>query len=219
MKLTNFVAAVLVTVLMTNSILAGGFGKAQLIDLQQAGLVEIDSRYFDEVYGKVPTSLEQVKDVYIEGLQTDDIRFNEPHKTGWGRKNAWYLTDTDHEWLQGQYYKYMVEAIEAVDGYTVVTEPSHDVLTIKAALIELSPLAPRDDNRSRPIFADFYSKGTGDLKIAIEVSYENETQLTLLDERAAGQAWERNDKFQSRRNVIRVFDRWALNLVDQLNMN
>ncbi len=213
MNANRFITAVFVATLLSTSLQAARFDDAQRAEVQRAGLVEMDSRYFDEVYGQALGQLGEVKNIYIADLKTREVQFNEPERQGLHRGRDWYLNDADHEWLNAQYRESLIEAIEAVGGYQIVAEPGNNTLTINARLVELSPLAPRDDGRSRSAFSEYYSEGTGAMTIAIEIGHDGETQLALIDERQAGWQWERNDAFHSRRNVIRVFDRWARNLV------
>lgn len=216
MNVKLFVFALVFSALAANPLQAAKFDDAQRVEIQRLGLVEIDSRYFDEVYGQNLDQLDEMQRIYIADLEMDDVEFNEPRNARFGRRSAWYLTDADREWINDQYRESLTEAIEAAGGYQIVDQPSSDALTISAQLVELSPLAPRDDFRSRDAFTEYYSEGTGDLTISIDVTHDDVRLLSLIDERSAGYQWERNDSFSSKRNVSRVIDRWAHNLIAQL---
>lgn len=203
----------LVSVLIASPIQAAHFDDTRRAEIQQSGLSELEVRGFDEVYGRNMGQLRQARRIYIAELEMDEVRFNEPQNVGHRHRRPWYLTDADREWINARYRASLIEAIGVMGGYQLLEEPGTDVMTIRGRLLELSPIAPRDDRRSRDPAVDYYSEGTGDLTIAIDVEYSEQLVLALIDERSAGRFWERNDAFHSKRNVARVFDQWARTLV------
>ena len=219
MNANTLTTVAILAVLAASPIQAAHFDDVDRSEIQQAGLDEINSRYFDEVFMSDIAEIEGATRVYIAELDTREVQFDELIVDRMRPRHDWYLTDADHEWLRAQYRESLVEAIEAAGDYEIVDQPGADTLNITAQLVELAPLAPRDDFRSRDAFTTYYSEGTGDLTIAIEVARGADTVVALIDKRKAGRSWEKNDAFHSRRNVMNVFDRWARNLTVQLGMN
>ncbi len=216
MNTNTMMLSVVLFALIAVPALAARDDDAQRAQAQEMGLVEIDSRFFDEVYGRDLDRISTVRSVYIADLDMSNVHFIEPRNQSLPRRSRWGLTEADREWLNSRYRESLTEAIEAA-GYQLIDYPARSALVISAQLIELAPNAPRDDARNRRPSVDYYSEGTGELTISIQIRHDDRVLLSVLDERSAGYRWERNDSFHSQRNVARVFDRWAQNLVAQLS--
>ncbi len=205
------------TVLATSPVAAVSFNDQQRADAQAAGLVEMKSRYFDEVYGQSTAPIAGLTKIYIEDLDMENVEIDQPD--GGRVRYEWELTEKDRAGLNEWYRDAMAQRIEKLDGYQIVNAPGTDVITISAELLELDPTAPKDDFRSRDAGTSYYTEGAGEMTIAIEVSQGDTVYLELVDDEDAGRNWGYNSKVRNQSDVKWVFKRWADRLVKQMDWN
>jgi hypothetical protein len=182
------------------------------------GLVTMKSRHFDDVIGKNMAPVAGVRDIYISDLDFSDVEIDEPDHYNSLREREWELTAKDEKGLNEIYKAAVTYRIEKADGYRVVAEPGDGVLTISASMLELNPIAPKDDFRTRDPFDKYYTHGPGSATISITVSSGDDVYMVINDHRDAGYDWGKNDRFHNMRDVKQLFGSWARSLAKQLDL-
>lgn len=183
---------------------------------QQAGLVAVNKAYFDASYILPGTNFGQYKKIIIGDLDlstTKIIRPSGPHAFN----EAWELNDDDRKYYQAKY----VESAQKFlfdDVYSVATTAATDTLLLKTKIVEIAPLASKDDFKSRPNMIDVYSEGFGRMTISFELydSTSNKLIAVASDEHDLGKIWERNNRAQNNFQVKLAFDYWMRNLKREL---
>ena len=102
--------------------------------------------------------------------------------------------------------------------YTLASEAGEKTFLLKAKIIQIAPLGPKDDIKGRPDLMTVYSEGFGTMTIAFEVydSLTNKLVLTATDEHDLGKIWEKNNRAQNNVQIRLAFDYWLNNLKIEL---
>jgi hypothetical protein len=102
--------------------------------------------------------------------------------------------------------------------FSSASAPAADALLLKTKIVEIAPLASKDDFKGRPNLMDVYSEGFGRMTIVFELYDSNTNKLVALasDEHDLGQIWEKNTRVQNNIQVKLAFDFWLRNLKKEL---
>lgn len=189
------------------------------------GLSVVAKPRFDSTFIASTMRFEQYKKLKIDPLDLSNVKIIEPsmRRTFDG---PWELTEDDRRYYQEKYSqaakKNLIDsglyAAEADKGATNGAENGKDTLLLTAKVLQIAPLAPKDDFKSRPNLMDVYSEGFGRMTISFEI-YDLETNkllLTATDERDLGKIWEKNNRAQNKTQVRLAFDYWLGNLKTEL---
>jgi hypothetical protein len=153
--------------------------------------------------------------VYVAELDLSGLEIEEPDAWRTARERNFELTSREHTGLQDMYNKAVRKALKALEGYEVVGTPTADAVEIRAELVEIDPIAPKDDLAHRSS-RKYVSKGAGSMTIAFAVSVDGQVIMRAVDRRQVGHVWQKNDRFNNLKEVRRVMKSWAKTLAREL---
>ncbi len=168
-----------------------------------AGLVYVDPDVDFGAYSKI----------LLAPLDSSSAEIKQPNQTGTtvGAK-PFILTDEDQARLAEAYAEIFSRELAETGDYEIVTERGSGVLVIAAALTEVAPVAPKDDDRSRSTGRNqVYTEGAGSMSIAFAFadSQSNEMLAIVKDSRSGSPTWGLNNAVTNTRDVRTIFARWA----------
>lgn len=175
-----------------------------------SGLVLAALLAVDIAYADAPS-------VNIQDLDASHVKITQPDAFRHVSRHDFELTAEDVEGMQDMYREGVQKAFAKKGEYVITTDAETADIIVNAALINLRPAAPKDDNRSREPWNDYYSKGAGSAKIRFEIIDSDGTLTVKESNRDAGHTWQRNDRFHNRRDVKNMFDGFGRYLVKELN--
>lgn len=179
MKL-NFVA--LLVVVAALSITACGTvkpnEKAAADQANQHGLSVVTKPRFDTTFIASTMRFEQYKKIKIDNLDLSNVKIIEP-STPRTFDSPWELTDDDKSYYQERFAQSAKKSLIDSGLYTVSKEAGKDTLLLTTKVIQIAPLAPKDDFKNRPNLMDVYSEGFGRMTVSFEV-YDSETNKLCL---------------------------------------
>lgn len=184
---------------------------------EQKGLVAVHKPHFDASYALPNTNFAQYKKIIVSDLDLSTTKIIKPTSTR-SFEEPWELNDDDRKYYQAK-YSTAAQTYVFDDGvYTAATTSAPDTLLLKTKIIEIAPLASKDDFKSRPNLIDVYSEGFGRMTIVFELydSVSNKLVATSTDEHDLGTIWEKNDRVQNNIRVKLAFDFWMRNLKEEL---
>ena len=190
--------------------------------LDGTNLYKVDNTRADLAYRDPDADFSQFNRVLIRPLGVDNVEIVQPSSQGTsiGRNQKWELTDDDKRKLQDAFMEVMVKRLEEKGGYPIVDEAAEDVLEIGARLLAIAPSAAKDDFQSRPVGRSrVYTEGAG--SIAVMVAFgDSETGEVLglvKDSRSSNSYWGQNNSVSNMADVRRMFDSWAIQIVNALD--
>ncbi len=175
------------------------------------GLSRVVGTTADDVFVAMDVDVSEYKSFYLSPLDTSNTQVDyEPSRHSTNPWGDWKMTDKDRQMLAGYYEKAMTAALQKA-GFQLAQKQGAGVVVINASLLEIAPLAPKDDFKSRDPAVDYYSEGAGDLTIQIQLRDGASGRLLahIEDERAAGTRWEKNTWLNNQFEIRQVFNRWA----------
>ncbi|GGY66322.1 hypothetical protein GCM10011613_07810 [Cellvibrio zantedeschiae] len=191
--------------------------KATQSEALQAGLVAVPKPHFDASYAAPNTSFGKYKKIILSDLDLSKTKIFKPSSTR-SFDEPWELNDEDKKYYQKKYESSAQRYLFDDGAYSVATQPAADTLLLKAKIVDISPLASKDDSKGRPNLMDVYSEGFGRMTIAFELydSVSNKLVVTTSDEHDLGTIWEKNNRVQNNFQIKLAFDFWMRSLKEEL---
>ena len=192
--------------------------KAAAEKANQHGLSVVTKPRFDTTFIASTMRFEQYKKIKIDNLDLSNVKIIEPSTASRIFDKPWELTDDDKRYYQERFAQSAKKSLIDSGLYTASKDVAKDTLLLTAKVIQIAPLAPKDDFNNRPNLMDVYSEGFGRMTVSFEV-YDSETNkllLTATDERDLGKIWEKNNRAQNKTQVRLAFDYWLNNLKVEL---
>jgi len=176
----------------------------------KGGLSPVAGVSFDEVFVALDAELEGFKALYVEPLDASSTVVNFRPDSRIYPRGKWEMTDTDRQRFAKQYREAMTKAL-LLKGYSLKAEPAAGVLVVKSQLLEIAPLAPKDNFKDRDVSKKYVSQGAGTLTMAMQLhdGVDGRLLATIEDKRVAGYRWQRNTRFNNQHEVRLVFASWA----------
>lgn len=190
--------------------------KATQSQAQQAGLVEVHKPHFDASFVAPGAKLGQYKKIILSDLDLSSTFIRKPTSSR-GFDEPWELNNDDKKYYQTKYEdaakKFLFD-----DTYSVATTAGIDTVILKTKIIEIAPLASKDDSKGRPNLMDVYSEGFGRMTIGFELydSVSNKLIAVSSDDHELGTIWEKNNRVQNNIQIKLAFDYWMRNLKREL---
>ena len=174
------------------------------------GLSPVTGVSVDELFVALDADLEAFKAFYIEPLDASSTEVDFRPDSRIYPRGDWTMTDKDRQRFAKQYHDAMTRALLA-KGYSLLQTPAAGVLVVKSQLLEIAPLAPKDDFKNRDRTKKYVSQGAGSLTIALQLHDGADDRLlaSVEDKRVAGYRWQRNTRFNNQHEVRLVFASWA----------
>jgi len=176
----------------------------------KGGLSPVVGTNIDEIFVALDAELEGFKRFYVEPLDASGTEVNYRPDSRIYPRGEWEMTDADRQRFAKQYSDAMTKALLS-KGYSLETEAAAGVLVVKSQLLEIAPLAPKDDFKSRDLGKKYVSQGAGTLTMAMQLhdGVDGRVLATIEDKRVAGYRWQRNTRFNNQHEVRLVFASWA----------
>ncbi len=198
----SVVATLLCFTLSTGSVMAGG---------HEIGNVEQLKAY----YIKEDLDLSQYSKVQVADLKVSYARVIAPpwHEDHNKQAKKWALTNKDIEFLRKSYREAMTDALEAEDGYPVVSEAAADVIVIDIEIITLMPYARKGENVQVRGFGELVAQATirdgatGNLIAIFEGSQD------------VGSEYQQNSRLNAENSLRALFDVWGARVRAVLDNN
>lgn len=182
-------------------------------DVAQANqMVPREQNRFDFVLQRHYEVKQSVPKVYIANLNLENVEIVENYDDRYTPRRDWELTGKDIKGLQEFYQEAMTYRFSNKNGYERVSSAKQADLVVHAKIERMAPLAPKDDNRSRNIGANYYTEGSGEVTIIFDVYQQDQLVLKIEDTRDAGFTWKKNDRLNNRTNMRNLFQGWAKDL-------
>jgi len=192
----------------------------QLITAQAEplGFIKNKSRFLDRVYLKPGVNFSDYPAVQFAELDTSNVSVRQPPSSNHDFNEEWVLTDKDKTSLQKEYLESVNEEL-IESGKFKAASSGGKTLLVKTTLLEIAPLAVKDDFKSRPIISKIYTEGAGTMTIKIEIyDAQTNTLIGVIGDRAdlGNRRLEENNRVTTKRQVSLAFDRWASSLGEAL---
>lgn len=155
--------------------------------------------------------------VYIQDLDASNVNISQPDAFRQMSRRDFELTAEDVAGMQEMYRNGVEKAFAKKGEYVITTDAETADFVVTAELMNLRPAAPKDDGKSREMWSDYYSEGAGSAKIRFEIIDAEGTLVVKEKNRDAGHTWQKNDRFNNRRDVRQMFDGFGRYLVKTLN--
>jgi hypothetical protein len=184
---------------------------------RQADLSVVAKPRFDSTFISSTMHFGEYSKLKIDNLDLSNVKIVRPSVQTTLEK-PWELNDSDKNYYQAKYMDAAKKSLIDSDLYSLASEAGEKTLLLKAKIIQIAPLGPKDELNSRTGLMDVYSEGFGRMTIAFEVydSLTNKLVLTATDEHDLGKMWEKNNRVQNNLQIRLAFDYWLNNLKVEL---
>lgn len=189
------------------------------VKADKAGLTAVEKTRFDGTFIAPGAKFSQYKKLFIEQLDMSDVIIRKPSSTRISEDTPWELNDNDRRYYQEKYTEALMDHMLADNVYTTTMQVGPDVLTVSAKVLEIAPLASKDDMKGRPTSMKVYSEGMGTMTLEISLfdSVSGKPLAIITDQRDLGRIWEENNRSTNNVQVRLAFDQWLRNLRKELD--
>ena len=165
----------------------------------------------------------QYDKVMLDDLDSSKTAIVQPNSSSGAAGNRPFeLTESDQQALAQAYREVFEKELAETGDYEIVSEAGPGVLRIAAALTEMAPSAPKDDNKSRPAGRSriYTADGAGSMTISFAFgdSQSGEVLAIVKDSRAGNPTGGLNNAVTNMRDVRLIFARWARMLRARLDI-
>lgn len=183
--------------------------KAAKVEAERAGLVAVNKPRLDAVYKLPSVKLHSYKKLNIAKLDFSQVKIINPTSPPF-YDQKWELNDKDRAYYQERFLVAAKRELLESNVFMASNESATDTLVLRARVLEIAPLASKDDLKSRPTLMDVYSEGFGRMTVAFDFydSMTNKLVFALTDEHDLGRIWEKNNRVQNAMQVRLAFDYW-----------
>lgn len=192
--------------------------KEAALKANQAGLSAVENSRFDGTFVAPNASFSQYKKLLVQQLDLSDVKIRRSSSDKIN-DTPWELNDEDRRYYQEKYSEALTNNLIADGRFSTAMQAGADVLLIQAKVLEIAPLASKDDQQGRPTLMKVYSEGMGTM--TLELSLIDSTSGNLLaiitDRRDLGRIWEENNRATNNIQVRLAFNQWLRNLRTELD--
>lgn len=189
------------------------------IKADKAGLTVVEKTRFDGTFIAPGAKFSQYKKLFVEQLDMSDVNIRKPSARKISEDTPWQLNDNDRRYYQATYTEALMDYLIADGVYTTAMQAGPDVLTVSAKVVEIAPLASKDDSKGRPTSMKVYSEGMGTMTLEISLydSLSGKPLAIITDQRDLGRIWEENNRTTNNAQVRVAFNQWLSNLRKELD--
>ena len=185
----------------------------------KAGLTAVQRTRFDGTFIASGAQFSQYKKLIVEQLDLSDVKVRKQSSNNLVFDTPWELNDADRRYYQERYTEALMSNLIADGTYGTAMQPGADTLTVSAKVLEIAPLASKDDMKGRPGNMKVYSEGMGTMTLEITLydSVSGKPQAIITDQRDLGRIWEENNRVTNNIQVRLAFNQWLANLRKELD--
>lgn len=180
---------------------------------QKAGLTPLQKSHFDVTYVASSANFSEYKNLLIDELDFSAVKIISPsNRHAFDR--PWELDESDKHYYEEKFSAATKNKLIDTGLFKQVNTADKNTLELKTKILEIAPLATKDDIKSRPNFVKVYSEGFGKMTISFEFYDATTHQLvaTATDQHDLGSIWEENNRLQNNAQIRLAFDYWVENL-------
>lgn len=185
----------------------------------KAGLNAAEKTHFDGTFIAPGAQFSKYKKLFVEQLDLSDVKVRKQSSSNTFDDTPWELNDEDRRYYQERYTEALMNNLIADGTYSTAMQSGTDVLTVSAKVVEIAPLASKDDTKGRPTNMEVYSEGMGTMTLEITLydSVSGKPQAIITDQRDLGRLWEKNSRASNNVQVRIAFDHWLRMLRKELD--
>jgi hypothetical protein len=219
----TLVARLLVLGLMTSVVASCSMTKphekAAQEKAQAQGMSAVYNSRFDGTFIAPGVDFSKYKKIMVEQLDMESVEIIQPSSTPLARKTPWVLKPKDKAYYQERYTEALINNLIADGTFTTAANAGDDVLTVKSRILQIAPLASKDDSDGRPGIMKVYSEGMGTMTIEMSLydSVSGKALGIITDQRDLGRIWEENNRVTNNIQVRLAFDNWLGKLRSELD--
>jgi hypothetical protein len=193
--------------------------KEAQIKADKVGLTEVQKTRFDGTFIAPGAQFSQYKKLFVEQLDMSDVKIRKQATSPLTLDTPWELNDADRRYYQERYTEALMSNLIADGTYTTAMQAGADVLTVSAKVVEIAPLASKDDVKGRPQNVKVYSEGMGTMTLEISLydSVSGKPLAIITDQRELGRLWQENNRVTNNVQVRLAFNQWLSNLRKELD--
>lgn len=193
--------------------------KEAQVKADKEGLSVVKDSKFDGTFVAPNAQFAQYKKLFVEQLDLTDVKIRKQSNPSLVHDTPWELNDSDRRYYQERYTEALMNNL-IVDGrYSTALQAGADVLSVRAKVLEIAPLASKDDFKGRPSSVKVYSEGMGTMTLEISLydSTSGKVLAIITDQRDLGKIWEENNRVTNNIQVRLAFDAWLKKLRSELD--
>lgn len=194
------------------------FERDAALKAQTAGLAAVVDTRFDGTFVAPDARFGQYKQLLVEQLDLSDVHI---HRGSSDKINQtpWVLSDADRRYYQERYSEALMANLIADGRFATALQVGEDVLVIKAKVLEIAPLASKDDSQGRPTISKVYSEGMGTMTLELTLvdSVSGNLLAIITDRRNLGRVWEENNRVTNNVQIRLAFNQWLRTLRTELD--
>lgn len=213
----------LMTIALSAGVLAGcsmtkSHEKEAALKADQAGLTAVEKTRFDGTFVASNAQFSQYKKLLVEQLDLSEVKIRQQTGDKFN-ETPWELNDDDRRYYQERYSEALMSNLIADGRFATSLQAASDVLTIKAKVLEIAPLASKDDLKGRPNLMKVYSEGMGQMTLELSLFDSSSGKLLAIitDQRDLGRIWEENNRVTNNIQIRLAFNQWLRNLRTELD--
>ncbi|EIK43824.1 putative lipoprotein [Cellvibrio sp. BR] len=192
--------------------------KDAALKADQAGLSAVEDSRFDGTFVAPNAQFAQYSKLLVEQLDLSEVKIRK-QSTDKINDTPWELSDADRRYYQERYTEALMTNL-IVDGrFATSLQTGADVLQVKAKVLEIAPLASKDDSKGRPTMMKVYSEGMGTMTLELTLvdSVSGDVLAIITDRRDLGRIWEENNRVTNNVQIRLAFNQWLRNLRTELD--
>lgn len=214
----KLVLIALATAVISGCSMTKSHEKDAALKADQAGLSAVEDSRFDGTFVAPNAQFAQYSKLLVEQLDLSEVKIR---KQSMDKINdtPWELSDADRRYYQERYSEALMTNL-IVDGrFATALQAGADVLQVKAKVLEIAPLASKDDSKGRPTMMKVYSEGMGTMTLELTLvdSVSGDVLAIITDRRDLGRIWEENNRVTNNIQIRLAFNQWLRNLRTELD--
>lgn len=215
--------SLLLALLSASLLTACGINKpheeAAMAKAQAEGMNALPKPSFDGTFVAPGVDFAKYKKLIVEQLDMNNVEIIKPSSLNTTQDTSWVLNDKDKAYYSERYTQALINNLVADGTYSTATAAGDDVLTLRAKILQIAPLASKDDLQGRPQIMKVYSEGMGTMTLEITLydSLSGKAIGIITDQRDLGRIWEENNRATNNIQIKLAFDAWLRKLRTELD--
>lgn len=185
----------------------------------QQGLEALAAPRFDGTFVAPGVEFSQYRQLLVEPLDLEEVNIIQPNSRDFTKNTPWTLKPNDKAYYQERYTEALIKNLVDDGTYITSAQPAANALLLRARILQIAPLASKDDAEGRPGMMKVYSEGMGTMTIEMSLydSLTGKAVAIITDQRQLGRIWEENNRMTNNIQVRMAFDAWLRKLRTELD--